>query len=109
MTDPEPDGGKAGTPSAAGDDAAAVAPPRPRGKIRKTLGYAFLILCAVGWIAFAAVPFLGFSAGTTAAALGILLVVAEGAFVIGIALLGREILRKIRALLKSLIASARES
>jgi hypothetical protein len=68
--------------------------------MRKTLGYVFLALSVVAWVAIAALPFLQISVGTATLYTAVLLIGGEIAFVIGVALLGAEAWGRIKSMLK---------
>jgi len=73
---------------------------RTAGVLKRGLGYFFLVLSVVGPSAIVVLPFLNLSGGQIAGATTVLLIVGEGAFVIGIALLGKEVWGRIKALFK---------
>lgn len=75
--------------------------PAPTG-FRKLAGYGLLAVCALAWLAVFIVPFLGLGLGRGAAIVTALIIVGEGAFVIGVALLGKDILNVGKALIARL-------
>mgnify|MGYP001349645487 CR=1 FL=1 len=92
--------------NAAGNEVEAAPPAAPERRstlhrIRRATGVALIALCAVGWIGVVVLPFLGLSAGRLAALIAILVIAAEGAFALGIVLLGKEIWQKFKAFLRS--------
>jgi len=64
--------------------------------IRKLLGYGLLAICALAWLAVVLVPFLEVSLGQGAAIVTGLIVIGEGAFVVGVVLLGKDILNTLK-------------
>ena len=69
-------------------------------RARRAAGVTLIALCGLGWIGVVAAPFLGLSAGRLAAVIAALIIAAEGAFALGVVLLGKEIFHKIKAFLK---------
>lgn len=78
-------------------------------RARRALGVTLIALCVLGWIGVVAAPFLGLSAGRLAAVITVLIIIAEGAFALGVVLLGKEIFRKIKAFLKLAKGAAEKS
>lgn len=70
--------------------------------VRKFIGYGLLVVCALAWAAVVVVPFLDVDLGRGAAIVTGLIIVGEGAFVVGVALLGKEILNSTKALIERL-------
>lgn len=68
--------------------------------MRKTLGYILLALSAVAWGTIVTLPFFGVSIKKAAVLATGLVVIGEAAFLLGIALLGREAWEKVKAYLK---------
>ena len=75
--------------------------PAPSG-FRKVTGYGLLAVCALAWLAVFIVPFLGLGLGRGAAVVTALIITGEGAFVIGVALLGKDVLKAGQALIARL-------
>lgn len=75
--------------------------------LRRTAGFVLLAVCAIAWAAVALLPFVGVSLAEGAALATVLIVVGEGAFVLGVALLGKDIVVRLRALLDTLKARPR--
>ena len=69
-------------------------------RARRTAGVTLIGLSALGYVGVVTAPFLGLSAGRMAAVIAALFIGAEGAFVLGVLLLGKEIFQKIKAFLK---------
>ena len=59
-------------------------------------------MCALAWAAVVAVPFLDVDLGRGAAIVTGLIIVGEGAFLVSVALLGKEILKSAKALIDRL-------
>ena len=70
--------------------------------VRKLLGYGLLIVCALAWAAVVVVPFLDMDLSRSAAIVTGLIIIGEGAFVVGIALLGKDIMKSTKALIERL-------
>jgi hypothetical protein len=70
------------------------------GVLKRRFGYFFLVLSVLAPSAIVVLPFLNLSGGQIAGAATVLLIAGEGAFVIGIALLGKEMWGRIKALFK---------
>ena len=68
--------------------------------MRKASGYALLALSFLAWGAIVALPLFEISVGEAAALTTGLIVAAEAAFFLGIALLGREAWEKIKAVFR---------
>lgn len=64
--------------------------------MRRLIGYVLFVYSWIAWAAIAALPFLGLSLATAAAAGTALLVSGEVAFVASLALLGPEFWNKIK-------------
>ncbi len=69
-------------------------------KLKKTIGYVLLVLSFVPWALIALLPFLDLSTGQIAGATTILIIAAELAFFAAIALLGKEVWERIKAIFK---------
>ena len=65
--------------------------------MRKTLGYVMLVIACLSWVAIPVLPFLGISLATAAAVTTGLIITGEVTFFAGIALLGKEAWKKIKA------------
>ena len=65
--------------------------------MRKTLGYVMLGVACLSWVAIPVLPFLGISLATTATITTGLIITGEVTFFAGIALLGKEAWKKIKA------------
>lgn len=70
--------------------------------IRKLLGYSLLAICALAWVAVVLVPFLDVSLSQGAAIVTGLIIVGEGAFMVGVVLLGKDIFNSVKALITRL-------
>jgi len=66
-------------------------------KMRKTLGYVMLVIACLSWIAIPVLPFTGISLAASAAFTTGLIITGEVTFFVGIALLGKEAWKKIKA------------
>lgn len=69
-------------------------------KLKKTIGYVLLALSFVLWVPIALLPFLDLSTEQIAGATTILIIAAEVAFFTAIALLGKEVWERIKAVFK---------
>jgi hypothetical protein len=69
-------------------------------EIKKLAGYVLLALSCLAWAAIFALPFFEISVGEVAALTTGLMVAGEATFFLGVALLGREAWRKIKAVFK---------
>ena len=69
-------------------------------RLRLAVGVGLLVLSFVPWIAAAIMPFVGWSAGTVAASIGGLIVVAEVVGAVAVVVLGHEAYGTIRARLR---------
>ena len=65
--------------------------------MRKTFGYAMLVIACLAWIAIPVLPFLGISLAAKATITTGLIIAGEITFFAGIALLGKEAWAKIKA------------
>lgn len=65
--------------------------------MRKTLGYVMLAVACLAWVAIPVLPFLGISLSAAAAFTTGLIITGEVTFFVGIALLGKEAWKKIKA------------
>jgi len=65
--------------------------------MRKTLGYVMLVVACLAWVAILLLPFMGLSLATAATFTTGLIITGEVAFFAGIALLGKEAWKKIKA------------
>ena len=77
-------------------------------QLRIVLGYGLLAVCALAWLAVLVVPFLGFGLGRGAAIVTGLIIAGEVAFLLGVVLLGKDILRKIKQLIERLKQELRD-
>ena len=68
--------------------------------MRKTAGYALIILSVLAWAAIATLPFIGMPMARAAAITTALVIGGEVAFLAGVALLGKEAWDKAKSLLK---------
>jgi hypothetical protein len=66
--------------------------------MKKIIGYIFFVASFIAWAAIAILPFLNLSIEMVAAATTILIVGGEVAFILSIALLGKEFLEKLKIL-----------
>jgi hypothetical protein len=71
-----------------------------KNKMKKTIGYSCLVLSFVGWAIIPLFPFLDLSTGQIAGATTASIIAAEVAFVASIALLGKEVWERIKAVFK---------
>lgn len=69
---------------------------------RRVLGYTLLAICALAWLVVFIVPFLDVGLGQGAAIVTVLIVAGEGAFLLGIALLGKDVFKAGWAAIKRL-------
>jgi hypothetical protein len=67
------------------------------GGIRRKAGFIFLGLSVLFYLLIAVVPFSGFSAGSSAVIITVLIIIAELSFLVSLLFLGRELARKYRA------------
>jgi len=65
--------------------------------MRKTLGYVMLVVACLAWVAILVLSFLGISLAAAAAFTTGLIITGEVTFFVGIALLGKEAWKKIKA------------
>ncbi len=68
--------------------------------MKKTIGYILLGFSFVPWAVIALLPFLEMSKGQIAGATTILVIAAEVAFIVSIALLGKETWERIKAIFR---------
>lgn len=68
--------------------------------MRKTAGYALLVLSFLAWGAIVTLPFLKITIGEAAALTTGLIIAGEVTFYLGIALLGKEVWEKIKAFVR---------
>lgn len=66
--------------------------------MRKTLGYAMLVVACLAWVVILLLPFCGLALATAATFTTGLIIAGEVTFFAGIALLGKEAWKKIKAL-----------
>ena len=64
--------------------------------MKKIIGYIFFVASFIAWAAIAILPFLNLSIDMVAAGTTILIVVGEVAFILSIALLGKEFSEKLK-------------
>jgi hypothetical protein len=76
-----------------------IAKPQKKKTMKKVIGYFLFVLSFMAWAAIAILPFLNLSIEKSAAITTALIVGGEIAFVISIALLGKEFLGKIKTFL----------
>ncbi len=69
-------------------------------KLKKTIGYVLLVLSFVPWALIPLLTFMDLSTGQIAGATTILIIAAEVAFFAAIALLGKEVWQRIKAVFK---------
>lgn len=65
--------------------------------MRKTLGYVMLVVACLSWVAIPVLSFSGISLAAVAACTTGLIITGEVTFFVGIALLGKEAWKKIKA------------
>ena len=70
--------------------------------MKKIIGYIFFVASFVAWAAIATLPFLNLSIEMVAAVTTMLIVGGEVAFILSIALLGKEFLAKLKILFRKL-------
>jgi hypothetical protein len=68
--------------------------------MRKTIGYVFLAMSALAWGAILTLPLFGVSWRQAALLATVLIVIGEGAFLLGAALLGKDLLAKVKEYLR---------
>ena len=69
---------------------------------KKIIGYIFFVASFVAWAAISILPFLNLSIEMVAAVTTMLIVGGEVAFILSIALLGKEFLEKLKILFRKL-------
>ena len=77
--------------------------------MKNTIGFFLFVLSFIAWVAIAILPFLNLSIEMSAAITTALIVGGEIAFVLSIALLGKEFLGKIKIFFISLIFSEKKN
>ena len=77
-------------------------------KMKKIIGYIFFVASFVAWAAIAILPFLNLSVEMVAAVTTILIVGAEVAFILSIALLGKEFLEKLKIFFRKLFTKKQD-
>lgn len=70
-------------------------------KMKKIIGYIFFVASFVAWAAIAILPFLNLSIEMVAAVTTMLIVGGEVAFILSIALLGKEFSEKLKILFRN--------
>jgi len=70
--------------------------------VRRTTGLVLVAVCAIAWLAVAVLPFTGVTLAKGAALSAVLIALGEGAFVVGVALLGKDVVAYLRALVNRL-------
>jgi hypothetical protein len=69
---------------------------------RRAIGFVLIAVCAIAWLAIAVLPFTGVTLAKGAAISAVLIAFGEGAFVLGLALLGKDVVVYLRALVNRL-------
>ncbi|MFB9923324.1 transporter suffix domain-containing protein [Amycolatopsis halotolerans] len=72
---------------------------KPKKPLRFKIGVAFLVLCGLLYLSIAVTLFLPLDGGSKAAFVGATIVVAEACGLVGTAGVGKEVVRKVKALL----------
>ena len=75
---------------------------------KKIIGYFLFVVSFIAWAAIAILPFLNLSIEMVAAVTTILIVGGEVAFVLSIALLGKEFLEKLKILFQKLFTKKQD-
>jgi len=70
--------------------------------VRRTTGVVLIAVCAIAWLAIAVLPFTGVTLAQGAALSAVLIAIGEGAFVLGVVLLGKDVIAYLRALVSRL-------
>ena len=76
--------------------------------MKKVIGYILFVASFIAWAAIAILPFLNLSIEMVAAVTTILIVGGEVAFVLSIALLGKEFLEKLKILFQKLFTKKQD-
>ena len=76
--------------------------------MKKVIGYFLFVISFIAWAAIAALPFLNLSIEMVAAVTTILIVGGEVAFVLSIALLGKEFLEKLKIFFRKLFTKKQD-
>ena len=76
--------------------------------MKKIIGYFLFVASFIAWAAIAILPFLNLSIEMVAAVTTILIVGGEVAFVLSIALLGKEFLEKLKILFQKLFTKKQD-
>jgi hypothetical protein len=76
--------------------------------MKKIIGYIFFVASFVAWAAIAILPFLNLSIEMVAAVTTMLIVGGEVAFILSIALLGKEFLEKLKVFFRNLFTKKQD-
>jgi hypothetical protein len=76
--------------------------------MKKIICYIYFVASFVAWAAIAILPFLNLSVEMVAAVTTILIVGAEVAFILSIALLGKEFLEKLKVFFRKLVTKKQD-
>ena len=76
--------------------------------MKKIIGYIFFAASFIAWAAIAILPFLNLSIEMVASAMTILIIVGEVAFILSIALLGKEFLEKLKIFFRKLFTKKQD-
>jgi hypothetical protein len=75
---------------------------------KKIIGYIFFVASFIAWAAIAILPFLNLSIEMVAAVTTMLIVGGEVAFILSIALLGKEFLEKLKVFFRKLFTKKQD-
>ena len=76
--------------------------------MKKVIGYIFFVASFIAWAAIAILPFFNLSIEMVAAVTTILIVGGEVAFILSIALLGKEFLEKLKIFFRKLVTKKQD-